>query len=96
MNPDHDRLTPACPTKSDRLAPKFALVTPHSLNFLGFFFAATFGIFEVAGYPFILPSLMGEFCAVFLERRDGIQTEFVVFGDEVRGPWHDHRGYRFV
>lgn len=81
MNPNHNSLTPSRPTKTKRLAPNLAFITTNTLNLFPLLFLAAFHILEVTRNPLILTGLVHEFDAVLLERRHGVQGEFVVRGD---------------
>ena len=96
MDPDHNSLAPSRATKTQRLAPKLALVATNTLDLLRFLLLAALNILEVARDPLLLAGLMHELDAVLLERRHGVQRELAVLGDQLGGAGDNHCRNGFV
>lgn len=90
MNPNHNSLTPSCPTKSQRLSPELTLISSDSLNLLLLLLLTTLHILEVSRNPLLLTTLVHKLGAVLLERRHGVQRELTVRGNKLRRAGNDH------
>lgn len=96
MDPDHNSLAPSCATKTQRLAPKLALIATNTLDLFRLLLLAALNVLEVARDPLLLAGLVHELHAVLLERRHGVQRELAILSDQLGGAGDNHWRNGFV
>lgn len=96
MHQTHDAFAPASPTQPQSLAPNPLLLSLDPLQFLLLLFPPALLKLVVSGHTLPFSDLVHKLLAVFLERRHGIQTEFVVRSDKVCRPRYNHRRDRLI
>lgn len=78
VHPHHHGFAPSSLSESQSFTPQPLSVASNLVDFFAFFFAAILHVFVFSRRPSVLAAFVDEFCAVLLERRNTVESIFIV------------------